>query len=477
MKRLLALLLALCLCLTLFACAEHKVENTLPTDPPGLTEEPTAAQTAPTTMPTEPPTEPDPMAEYVETARVEIITLSHGDGTNAELTYRYPEVLLAGDDAEFWNRQIAQKMDEIIVQAQTDAKNGSAPYETMDYSAWISGDILVVFMWMQHFGVEYTAYQVGLFDLGTTEALSSGDLFCRITGQRTPASMTDVLSLHLASWYDKEFMSLGVEGDLAQREKTLAPENLEKAWLYLDEAGALMAVVPAYTVAGTEMTTAFLELTDFSPTQVSIAPDEDATLEELVTVYRSDELPFSDTDGDHVVTLALPQVNLDTPGGRDCNWELRNELERFYDDALDAYNEGWDSSTREIGYDAWIWENTLTVLIWEYTIYEFDRYFAYVFDLETGERMTNDQVAALWNVASEDWRRILLGEARRTFMEKYENAPQDEFYFEQMERCMDEENVNTAMLYPTAEGVPMALCRIHAIAGASYYWHQLRLPF
>lgn len=481
MKRLIVFLVVLRLLFALCACAEYQREETLPTDPPGVTEEPTGpptdASTTPPTISTEPPTEPHPMAAYVETARLEVIKVTNADGSTTELTYRYPRVRLNGDDAKFWNSRIVHAMDEIVVQARTDAKNGSVRYETMDYSAWLSGDILVVLMWMQQWGVEYTEYQVGLFDLTTSEELDSGELFCRLTGQRTPASMLDVLSLHLGNWFDMEHQTLEQNEDLMQqREKTLAVENLEKAWLYLDEAGALMAVVPAYTVAGTEMTTAFLELTDFSPVEVSVAPNSGATLEELVTVYRSEHLVYTDSLGnEYDITVALPWVNLNTPDGRDCNWELQHELEEYLDEAISYLEDGLSTHIKEIGYDAWLWNNTLTVLVWQYTTYEDDTYFVYTFDLETGKQMTNDEIAALWG-ADQTWQQTLADTMGETYREKYKSMTEDEFYREQLEMTTSQENILASKLYPNADGEAMVSCLIYSLAGAYAYMHLLSVP-
>ncbi len=477
MKRLIAMIMILGMLLGLCACAEYQNEETLPTDPPGVTEAPTEAPTIPPADPTEPPTEPDPMAAYVDTARVEILKVADPDGTTSELTYRYPKVLLGSDDAKFWNGRLANTMDEIIIQARQDAKNGSVPYRSMDYSAWLSGDVLVVMLSMQLWGVDYTEYQVGLFDLNTEEELDSGELFSRYTGQRTPASMMDVLALNLGNWFDQEYQTLEPSEDLTlQREKTLAPENLEKAWLYLNPEGTLMAVVPAYTLAGTEMTEAFVELTDFSPVEVSVAPDADATLEELVTVYRSEHLVYTDSVGnDYDITATLPQVNIQTPNGRDCNWEIRHNLEEYLNMTMGYMEEGVSTSISEIGYDAWIWENTLTLIVWQYFMYEYEEYYAYVFDLETGELMTDNEVALLWNAEEDTWKAAMLTAARQTFREKYAMAPEDEFYNQQMELTMSEESVEAATLYPTADGAPMVLYRIYALAGAEYYWHQVPL--
>lgn len=474
MKKLMALLLAALLLLT--ACTADPRGQTPTTAPETSGSAPeTNGDTAPTTQTTEPPellpTDPPDPGDYVTTGRQEKITFMDGSKT---YSYTLPKLLLGSDDAKAWNSALSQEMGPIFDSAIAYARvSRVGKYATIDYRAWIWADVLTVLVTMPVAGTEQTEYRLGVFDLVTGEALNSGDVFARVTGARTPAAAGEVIRTALETGFDRLHEHIPEE----ERDKTFtklqeaitSPENVKATLLFPEEDGSLVAIARIYTPETEEGELRLLPVTDFSATTVSVPPEGEAKLEELVTDYREEELRYRDSLGNRqTVTLRIPQVNINTPDGRDCNWLLMDSLEPPMDKKIAAVEDDEDTKLQEIDYSAWLWSGTLTVLVWMETNVDPVEYQIYVFDLKTGKLLDNAQVAALVGLGAEEYQDVVCQTMLDQYDTLYAGQKQTENYAQRRELTGAGENVAQARLYLDEEGKLMVCGTIYGLAGAGY---------
>ncbi len=466
MKKILSILLVSILLLT--GCTP---------DSGGLTTPETAESTETTAEPTLPPeTTPPTVAQpkpedYVTTGRREEITFMDGSKT---YSYTLPKVLLNSQAAKDWNTALSQELSPVFDSAVAYAQvSRTGKYATIDYRAWIWEDVLTVLVTMPLAGSEQTEYRLGVFDYTTGEALNSGQIFTRITGEKTPASMDDVVQTALESGFDRLCDHIPQEErdktytDL--REKTTAPENVAATLLYPEEDGTLVAVAKVCTPEAEAGELRLLPVTDFSATEVSILPETEATLEDLVTDYRDEELRYRDSLGNRkTVTLRIPQVNINTPDGRDCNWLLADSLEPAMDKKIAAVEDDGDTKLQEINYDAWRWSDTLTVLVWMETNIDPITYYIYTFDLKTGSLLDNGEIAALVGLDGQAYPEQI----RKTLLNQYDTLyagqNQESDYDLKRELTGAGENVEKALLYLDAEGNLMVCGTVYGLADGEY---------
>lgn len=446
-------------------------------DSGGLTTPETTGVTETTVNPTEPPettlptvAQPKP-EDYVTTGRREEITFMDGSKT---YSYTLPKVLLNSQAAKDWNTALSQELSPVFDSAVAYAQvSRTGKYATIDYRAWIWEDVLTVLVTMPLSGTAQTEYRLGVFDYTTGEALNNGHIFTRITGEKTPASMGEVVHMALESGFDRLCDHIPEEErdktytDL--REQTTAPENIAATLLYPEEDGTLVAVAKIYTPEAEAGERRLLPVTDFSAVAVSILPEAEATLEDLVTDYRDEELRYRDSLGNRkTVTLRIPQVNLNTPDGRDCNWLLADSLEPVLDKKIAAVEDDGDTKLQEINYEAWLWSGTLTVLVWMETNIDPTTYYIYTFDLKTGSLLDNGSIAALAGLDGQAYPEQM----RKTLLNQYDTlyAEQKQVSGYNLKRELTGagENVEKALLYLDAEGKLMVCGTVYGLADGEY---------
>lgn len=459
-----AILLAAAIVLT--GCVAAGPENN-PSDP----EETTPPQ-AEQTEPSEPVTEPDSWQAVTMEGLVRPRWQKHYkfiesvNGDAVEYYVACPEILLDGADAAACNLEMLMAFEPVPDSNDGDlAQKRKFDYNDVNYDAWVYEDTLTVCMWIS---LEYEyRYYIYTLDIYTGKLLTNGET-------------ADLMNVNLELMEQTIAKSISMScGDYPQAEydailaANVSQENLERAILYPNSNGQPMLLYYFCDASGQVGRAAPLNvyetLAAMNLTELTVEP-EPGTHESaggLVDVYRQEHLSYTDTlnQTELEYTYVVPRILLNSGEADLCNQEMWDLCDPILDEAVQNAKDGYSCGYLDINYGAWTWENILTVCLWLKTPYDFVDYYAYAFDTETGERLTNEEVAQRLGTDPAHIRQSMAF----WFDRRYGSWEDAEVLKEQRERTLSDENLAEAVLFPDEGGNPVIKCRIYSLAGAEYY--------
>jgi hypothetical protein len=194
-------------------------------------------------------------------------------------------------------------------------------------------------------------------------------------------------------------------------------------------------------------------------------------LDLMTGTQRKEHLTGSDGYNDYDLTYEVPFIRMDSYDARTYNAMLRREIYPYIDDAKAALDQGYSPWLYGVDYKAYVWKNTLTVLTWVRGDWGINIYYPITLDLDTGEKLGNEEIAALYGMDPQEMK-TAVREAMRAYYENAYSGGRDNagsFYMSQLEKTTDSSNTDKAILYPTSDGTPYLACTIYSLAGADSY--------
>ncbi len=205
---------------------------------------------------------------------------------------------------------------------------------------------------------------------------------------------------------------------------------------------------------------------------------EVVSVSELVEPAREETVDYTDNAGNsyHAV-FRIPRIKIASEDAVQINAEILDKLNARVDEALADADNGYSLITTGIDYNAWVWNDTLTVFTSVKTNWDLEMHYIYTLDMKDGHRMDNAQIAALWGRTEDELYAALTDLIREKFISMYGEADEadGDFYEEQLANSISEENVDNSVLYPDSKGSAMADVKIYALAGADAYRHIIGL--
>lgn len=194
-------------------------------------------------------------------------------------------------------------------------------------------------------------------------------------------------------------------------------------------------------------------------------------LDLMTGTQRKEHLTGSDGYNDYDLTYEVPFIRMDSYDARTYNAMLRREIYPYIDDAKAALDQGYSPWLYGVDYKAYVWKNTLTVLTWVCGDWGINIYYPITLDLDTGEKLGNEEIAALYGMDPQQMK-TAVREAMRAYYENAFSGARENagsFYMSQLEKTTDSSNTDKAILYPTSDGTPYLVCTIYSLAGADSY--------
>lgn len=223
-----------------------------------------------------------------------------------------------------------------------------------------------------------------------------------------------------------------------------------------------------------------------APQAHSTAPTSTATeaprrVEDLVEVQQQVHLQGADGVGNtYDYTYTVPGFTLDSPDAATCNQAILEACMPHIKQSQEADREGYSVLCMGIGYDAWLWEQVLTLLVTIDSDWGNTEYLLYQLDVDTGAQLQTKDLLALLGLSQAEFDQAARTAMETTFRTMYQGAEEaaGDFYQTQLDRTLAQENVDKAQLYLGEGGAPFLLCTIYSLAGADAYDHciPLELP-
>lgn len=235
------------------------------------------------------------------------------------------------------------------------------------------------------------------------------------------------------------------------------------------------------TIEEPEVTSAPIAVPDLTNTP---APTTEAVgmIGDYVTTRREEHIDY-DTSGSFAglnfgesydFWLRVPEILLDSEDARQCNQEIADQFDFIIDEALTAQSQGTSCAYTALDYDTWMYDGIVTVVVSAASEYGDTLHGVYLIDTETGERLTNTDLAEKLGL-SDNYIASVQNAMQAKFEElfgvpgQYEGKPLAVTYESQLERTLAQENLENTVLYPAEDGTLMICCRIYSLAGAESY--------
>ena len=229
-----------------------------------------------------------------------------------------------------------------------------------------------------------------------------------------------------------------------------------------------------------------IEETTTPPTYAAYIPDapvypdrvvaplpESVTVGDLISPYWEETLRWDDTDGEHCVfPVAVPQIYPFSEDAIRCEKEIFDHLFPILDDALNKMGIGISQSLNQVGYEAYLNGQILSLIVSQETPNDLHLYQVYNFDTASGKKLDGADLLAYLGISRDDFHHRADTAVRTHFAGRFgekEAAADPTFYQAQLNRSTNESNLDHAELYLDAAGRLMMVADIYPLAGASRY--------
>lgn len=219
------------------------------------------------------------------------------------------------------------------------------------------------------------------------------------------------------------------------------------------------------------------EASEPAETTTATIPPVDISSDIPVSTHTVETLTWTDSVGnENDFFFRIPAIDPFSPDAEEAQQEILDEFLPILEENRQTAEDGYSNHLTRVDYTAEVCENILSLLIVTDTAYDASYYRVYNFDLETGKRLTPSQTAERFGLAPENYLPVLAEAAEQRFREMYGEDPEafydPEFYLQQLDATLQEENLSQSLVYITGYQLN-AIIDIASIAGADSYWHIL----
>lgn len=180
------------------------------------------------------------------------------------------------------------------------------------------------------------------------------------------------------------------------------------------------------------------------------------------------------TGNEYSVSYSIPDLLLTSEDAQEVEKEYQSYCLKRLEAAQEAIKNESSLVCIGISYEAWIYEDTLTLMIQDISDWGFSTYFAYTFRISDGELLEDDEMALRFDITED----ALESAVRNALNEQYKNlygsgSTSNEYYQTQLDKTLSEENIDDVSYYLSQEGDLMVLATIYSLAGADAYQYPV----
>lgn len=193
-------------------------------------------------------------------------------------------------------------------------------------------------------------------------------------------------------------------------------------------------------------------------------------LEDAVMTCRQERIQYTDDVGnEYDARFDIPAVLLDSADARACNAAIQERCMAVLNECLLARDEGYSLGWTGIHYSAWLYGDTVTLLVTLDSTTDCDENLVYTLDMTDGHLVERGDMAARLGVTEEALVEAGKAALEKCFRLKYGTLETDTFYHQQLERTLTDENLELSTFYWDQTGQPAILARVYSLAGGDYY--------
>ena len=207
------------------------------------------------------------------------------------------------------------------------------------------------------------------------------------------------------------------------------------------------------------------------------APEAVSYDDSLISEQLSLEGEYDDGVGNHVAySYHVPELSADTADAQTINAAINEKFGGFVNDEMTAIGSKTSLVCYSVSWQSFWHDSVLCLVVKAETDWDFDDYSVYSYDFESGKAVTNAELAAMAGITEEELLEKASSAAAAAFDSAAGDMPQDDFYTQQREWTLSEENINSSMMmYLNEIGNITLILPIGSLAGGDWYYHVLEL--
>ena len=202
---------------------------------------------------------------------------------------------------------------------------------------------------------------------------------------------------------------------------------------------------------------------------------------ELMGNLMYEEGEFTDEYGDlYTYYFDLPLILDDSADAAAINREIEETFGADIRNTKEEMEQGLTPSVFSISYYGEAWEDVLTVVVKENTIFDIERYGIYCYDSATRTRLTTPMLLEKMGISQKDFLAACEDRFIQYFKDEYSELPADRReevgYYDALARVASSRFVNMdLMAYPDWDGDIVVIAPIVSLAGPDYRYHPIWL--
>ena len=151
----------------------------------------------------------------------------------------------------------------------------------------------------------------------------------------------------------------------------------------------------------------------------------------------------------------------------------RSSYTDIFDTALIPYEAvNTANSAAGIGYEAYLYRNTLSIVVWEKDRYGTIHYYVYSLDISTGRRLSQKSMQSRAGIDPETIRQLLEAEFTRQWpgypYTKEAATDLNALYRQQLDKTVSDENVENSQVFFTGDGSIYIFAKVNALTDTDY---------
>ena len=172
------------------------------------------------------------------------------------------------------------------------------------------------------------------------------------------------------------------------------------------------------------------------------------------------------------VTYRIPKIVINGNETNSVNKEILQKYEKQFIIAEELSEfKSWELSNTELDYKFYVNYDILSVLIYyKFPNNNYIEYSVYDLDIYSGEQLNNQEIADRLSLDYSKIKQFIVDEIKNAFSEL---DGHEEYFINQYEQSISDENINYSSLYIGENNQLMAVYRIYWVAGAGTYYHLM----
>lgn len=193
-------------------------------------------------------------------------------------------------------------------------------------------------------------------------------------------------------------------------------------------------------------------------------------LDDAVMTYRQERIQYTDDVGnEYDAHFDIPMLLLDSADARVCNEAVLERCMAVLNECLLARDEGCSLCWTGIHYSAWLYADTVTLLVTLDSTTDYHENLVYTLDMNDGHLVDRTDMAARLGVTEETLVEAGKAALEERFRQKYGALETDVFYHQQLGRTLTDENLDLSTFYRDQAGQLTILAHVYSLAGADCY--------